>query len=137
MKRSYDAERYEPPAPVLDVLLSSPESGANARIAEVALVDTGADFSVIRCGIVRQLALPLRGQTPFSGVDGRLEKAFTWAVRIETAVGAWNIDMLEIGWVTILGRDILNQLELRLDGPNNVLEVRSPRTRDRKAPRTT
>ena len=52
----YDADRFDPPAPVAEVTLSDPATGARCDHVPM-LIDTGADISVVPRSAVKQLAL--------------------------------------------------------------------------------
>jgi predicted aspartyl protease len=121
MIRGYDDVDYNPPAPVLDVLLSAP-GDLDIRVAEVALVDTGADVSVLAVGLASHLGLPLVGTTEVAGVDDQAQFVRVWRVNFDIpGLGRFGAEAVELGSTTIIGRDILNRLSLHLDGPKEQL----------------
>jgi predicted aspartyl protease len=55
---SYDASRFDPPAPVAHVTLRNPDNGA--RVSDVLLLfDTGADVTLLPRSVVEQIGVPL------------------------------------------------------------------------------
>ena len=102
--------------PVLDVLLAA--SPLAVPVGYRAIVDTGADYSIISTGLGRYLGLPLRGPAPISGIDRKPHIVNVYGVHLSTPVGNFVIDMREYGPEVIIGRDVLNRVDLRFDGPN-------------------
>ncbi len=113
----YDADYY-PAAPALTVGIGSPK-GNVARSEVTALVDTGAEVTMIPLSILRssggriQEKRRLRGILGESVVNRYLITVYVagYAIRGIRAVA------LEDNYDSILGRDVLNQLELTLNGP--------------------
>lgn len=130
MKVAFD-NSYDPPAPVLPVHVSGiNRSGAGLLLH--ALVDTGADCSVIPARLVRTLRLPLVDKVSVKGFAGKAEPLAVHAVQMRVAGRRLLARVVAFGTEPLLGRDILNQFELRLDGPSGVCQVASPkRTRRR------
>jgi predicted aspartyl protease len=105
---------------VLDVVLAGP-ADPFAGVSGGALVDTGADISVIPDGTAARLALPSAGRAIVAGIDGVSDEVGTWHVIVRTPVGSFTIEAAEIGPELIVGRDVLNRVVLRFDGPALVL----------------
>ena len=78
----YSAD-YEPPCPVLPLRLASPPGGAGVGL--VALVDTGADMTLVPEPVARILGLPVISQIRVAGVTGTAEGADVFAAAIELA----------------------------------------------------
>ncbi len=54
----YDSSHFDPPAPIVQVTLHAPESGAT--ISDVSLLlDTGADVTLLPRTAVERLGVPL------------------------------------------------------------------------------
>jgi hypothetical protein len=124
---SYDASRFDPPAPIAQVKLRNPASGT--VVSDVLLVDSGADISLLPRKAIVELGIIL-GTGPsyeVTGFDGT-----------KSLVPAVNVDMmflrrffkgryLVIGDDQgILGRDVLNHIALLLDGPGLSWEEHRP-----------
>ena len=126
MKHPFSDELCSPPALVIDVIVHV--RGTPRQAALRGKIDTGADASVVPLGLLKSLRAP------------------KW--------GSWNIEMLKTGPLTIsgylvdiellgrrfvvkavgleqsyplIGRDILNQLSLTIDGPNEEFLFHPPK----------
>ena len=126
-----------PPAPVLNVRLSAPRD--MARVGPFpALIDTGGDFTLVPLSWLLDVGAPevrwayLRGlwseQRPVTLylLDVHLDSGVLPGVEVIGVEGEEADEDQEI----ILGRNVLNQLILLLDGPHkevDVLERRPPR----------
>lgn len=120
------SEDYDPPAPVVSVRLGSPSGGSGVHV--VALVDTGADMTVMPVAAVESLSLPVVAITGIAGVAGATQ-ASVHAGLIDVLGSSILAEVVALGDEAIVGRDILNRSVLMLDGPRRVLEVRTPRSR--------
>jgi len=116
----YDGLKYDPPAPIAEVLLRNIESGAiQSRI--FLQIDTGADMTLLPKAAVQQL-----GIKPLDGIDYELQ-AFDGSKSIAEVVeldliflkkayrGRYLLIDTEHG---ILGRDVLANIALLLVGPH-------------------
>lgn len=119
------SEDYFPPIPVLDVELATPE-GNNWIGPYVAIVDSGADFSIVPMTYLRRIRPPLiRPATIFSHWrDARPVSIYSVDLRIgnilqPAVMVAGDSHSKEI----LLGRNLLNRLDLRLDGLKQRLHI--------------
>jgi hypothetical protein len=129
MKKEYDLG-FDPPAPVLPIVVHGP-TGRVARLQ--AKVDTAADV----CGLPRAVVLDL-GLLPTRRV-----RASTWRGEpTEVRLHRGDVTLLRrhipaVEWLPIarpyalLGRSLLNDLVLVLDGPGLETEVLRRRSRAR------
>jgi predicted aspartyl protease len=125
---SYDASHFEPPAPVAQVTLRNPNTGALVA-AVLLLVDTGADVTLLPRIAVEQLGVPLLADQSYElmGFDG--SKSFAPVVMLDMIFlrrafrGRYLLIEEERG---ILGRDILNHMILLLDGPRQQWSEHAP-----------
>lgn len=116
---AYDTSNFDPPAPMARVDLRNPDSAA--LISDVPLlIDSGADVTLLP-----RLAVERLGMRPSSGTTYELiafdgSKSSAPAVPLDLLFlqrafrGQYLLIDQEYG---VLGRDILNHLELVLDGP--------------------
>lgn len=129
MKIAFD-DSYDPPAPVLPVHVSGVK-GTGPGLLLHALVDTGADCSVISARVVRALRLPIVDKVIVKGFAGKAEPSAVHAIQMRVGGRRLLARVVASGTESLLGRDILNQLELYLDGHSAVCEL-APATRRRR-----
>lgn len=120
-QHQYDP-RYEPPAPILFLRLSPPEGAPSIGLP--ALVDTGADVSVVPEAVAQSLGLPIIGQLHIRGVGGQAQAANVHAATVECAGVTALCEVVGFGDEALLGRDLLNRWTMVLDGLHQVLELR-------------
>jgi predicted aspartyl protease len=118
---------FVPPAPVLPLRIASP-LGSDG-IAIQALVDTGADASVLPASIAQRLRLPTVGLVDLVGVTGASRRAPLVAARVAFGRGSVLGRFAVLGREAIIGRDLLNGVITRLDGPAGMLFVSTGRRR--------
>jgi hypothetical protein len=114
-----------PPAPFVHVTLRCAETGKEVN-AVPAQLDCGADRTVLPANFVEDLGLLPLDEIPIGGFGGHVSLMRTY--RVELAVHQFPPLMIEV--IThadepfiLLGRDVLNQLRLLLDGPQLLLEI--------------
>ncbi len=109
---------FDPPALCVDVTLANTLNRRKRRSFQ-AILDTGADITAIPRDQVAFLGLYAIDQLQLETVEGTTSVLFTYAVRF--TLGELVIPRLEVILtgleMVIVGRDVLNQLYLRLDGP--------------------
>ena len=116
----YDANLFDPPAPLARVDLSNPQN-ADSLTDVPMLLDSGADVTLIPATSAAQIGLTANADEVYElmGFDGRTSQAAV--VRLEmrflnrTFRGRFLLIEQEWG---VIGRDILNLIPLLLDGPN-------------------
>lgn len=117
----YDAS-FDPPAPVVPVRISGPV-GESAVVLPM-LIDTGADCTLVPASIVRGLKLPQVDSIGISGVGGAKRRARVHAASIELAGHRVLARVVAFVDEAILGRDVLNQVVVALDGPALAISMR-------------
>ncbi|NQS89309.1 retroviral-like aspartic protease family protein [Patescibacteria group bacterium] len=123
---AYDKKNFDPPAPVLEVSLSIPALSFPRQIIESpALLDSGADITVIPQWIAQQLQLKYVDEIEIIGYNGVKEQTYVYSVKIIFD----NLGDLVIrtiasnsGYV-LIGRDILNKWSLFLKGRSKIFEI--------------
>jgi predicted aspartyl protease len=115
---------------LINVIIRSPEDG-NIVVASPALVDIGADYSVITPKIFEELA-PLRADEVYvEDYIGEGDTCRRYSVNIEIHDWIFRQVPVIVGAkdYVILGRDILNYFDLRLNGIDEKLEfLRGPKS---------
>lgn len=124
MKYSHDTS-YEPPIPVVEAVFHNREEGLSTK-SKTALVDTGSDGSLVPIEYLRDiLATPITDARLRSHWgEWRAVQLFLVDLKLDDLVIA---DVLvvgdEQGDEVVIGRNILNELRMLIDGPANVTEV--------------
>ena len=126
--RPYDQQNFNPPAPVMEVSLSIP--GKQPQLQSVilkspALLDSGADITVIPEQVVQQLQLKYVDEITASGYDGVPKQAFIYSVKlIFDDLGSFIVRAIASNNDHVLiGRDILNKWSLLLEGRRKIFEI--------------
>jgi predicted aspartyl protease len=98
---------------------------SNERRTLPALLDTGADISTLPPATIHHLNLVPLDEIPIASYRGEAVLVATYLVHIQ--IGSWAIEAIEViaggEAYAILGRDVLNQFRLILDGPRAILEI--------------
>lgn len=120
MTSSYEYDNsYEPAAPAVVIGLS-PSGGDVPRQQLVALVDSGADASMLPTDVLTAAGARIIEQRQMRGVVGSAVTVnlYLTAVHIgnHTIHGIRAVG-IAAGGEAIIGRDVLNQLEIILNGP--------------------
>ncbi len=123
---AYDAAGFEPPAPVARVLVRT-ATGTSAADIQM-LIDTGADTTVVPRAVLDHLDAAARpSSVVLQMFDGTRRSAEVADLRIDllryTFRGTFVVVDAELG---VLGRDVLNQLVLILNGPHLEWSVSGP-----------
>ena len=117
-------QQVTPPAPFVYIDCQRP-LGPTERLTLPALIDTGADLSTLPPDAIQHLQLVPLDEIPVASYRGETVLAATYLTRMH--IGSWTIEAVEIiaggEEYAILGRDVLNQFRLVLDGPHTVLEI--------------
>jgi hypothetical protein len=116
--QAYDATRFDPPAPLASVTVASEQLGI--VIPDVPmLLDTGADVSLLPRSLVASLASPDAKQYELEAFNGTKSSALAITAELRFLGKSFRGQFLLVeGWHGILGRNVLNNLSLLLDGPS-------------------
>ncbi len=118
--------RYTPPAAVLPMRVGRP--GAIPTVFLSALVDTGADISVLPQGLPARLGLPAVDRVVVAGVDSPPRPLPVYAAEVALNGYRTVIRAVSLGAAPLIGRDFLNRITVRLHGPEAILDVDFPPT---------
>jgi aspartyl protease len=125
---NYDTSRYDPPAPVAEVLLRNRDD-ASQTTAVIVLLDTGADVTLLPRSVADELGLQAATGINYElvGFDGRRTNAN--AVQLEllflNKIFRGYFLLIDDDW-GILGRDVLDRIVLLLDGPRHQWQQQRP-----------
>jgi len=119
--------KFDPPAPALEMFLSSPGVAALLQTPVEALVDSGADITVIPRKFIEELQLKLVDQLPAVGYEGvpseKLADVYSVKVSIRD-VGDYIIRVISSNDdYALIGRDVINSWDLFLRGKTGIFEV--------------
>ncbi|MBI5824833.1 MAG: retroviral-like aspartic protease [Chloroflexi bacterium] len=115
----YDAENYNPPAPVAYVTLRNPATGAVLSNVPM-LIDTGSDTTLLPSDVVEKLGVKAEEDNGFEVQVFDGDTKFLRVVKLDLLVldktfrGEYLLIDRSIG---ILGRNILNNVRIQFDGP--------------------
>lgn len=118
MIQPYDLS-YVPPIPLLEIWLAIPDS-LDWQGPFSAIVDTGADFTIVPRAILRAFNAPYLKRavlrTPWS------QKQPVGLYEVDLRVGQLMFPGIDVAGdahsnEVLLGRNVLNRLDLRLEGP--------------------
>jgi len=119
----YDAD-YNPAMPMVELLVGRALAAADLALA--AIVDSGADATIIPMTYLRQIRARKGGQAWMRGTVG--ERVQVDLFQISLTLGDYRQGRIEVvGGAdqdeVILGRDVLNHLEVTLNGPAHTVVV--------------
>ena len=125
---SYNDSDFSPPAPTIDVFITTPDPellGEFAPIKKMALLDTGADMTAIPRSLVNELELKKIDEINVTDYQGNFLRTPIFVIRVVVN------DLLDLNVRTItsdldfvhIGRDIINQWKLHLNGFNKELKI--------------
>jgi len=123
--QAYERRSYDPPMPVLDIGVRRPGASVPAATVE-AVVDTGADGTLLPLDVLEQAGAIFVDRAYLRGITGQRQAVDLYLATIH--LGRFRITgvraaALPPGEAAILGRDVLNQLDIALRGPASVTEV--------------
>jgi len=123
--RAYDGENYYPAMPIAEISLLSNLSGESV-VSVMALIDSGADATLLPIDVLESADALLYQTRTMRSVTGHSIPVDTYFTVIQVGpyiVRGIKAVALPAGSEAILGRDVLNQLELTLNGPAQELWV--------------
>jgi predicted aspartyl protease len=119
----YDV-RHEPAAPVIPILVGPP-GRPEPHISLQALVDTGSDLSGIAISVLRHMGVKPVDSASTVDFDGFRSENPLYIVSIKVG-GVYLSHVLILGIRAdepFLGRNVLNELDLNLNGPERRLTL--------------
>lgn len=126
MRYLYDS-RYHPAMPVVEIALGV--SGGYFPLGPLSsIIDTGADITIVPREYLMRLDAPVVASAYLRSPWGGRSRVKIYEVNVR--VGGHDLFDVEVagepgGREVLLGRNLLNQLDLRLDGPNETVIVLS------------
>ncbi len=120
---AYDLTQ-SPPAPMLRVTIAQ-VTNPRRRETLPALLDTGSDMTAIPRRFVAKFQLYSVGRLSFEDVQSETAMFYTYAVRLTIAslrIPRLKVILTGLDFV-VVGRDVLNQLYVLLNGPDLTFDV--------------
>ncbi|KPV61754.1 MAG: hypothetical protein AOA66_1724 [Candidatus Bathyarchaeota archaeon BA2] len=119
---------YSPPAPILKVTVSNPHKPEVEGIEEEALIDSGAFMTAIPKDFVKKLKILPAGEVEgVKGHKGKGQNHLIYFVDVSFNGYSFYTEVMAVKRKNVLiGRDILNQLKLILDGKNLNFDILDP-----------
>lgn len=112
---------YQPPAPVIEVVVQSRQA-----VTITALLDTGADASIFPIDILRKSGAPYLETRQMRSVTGHVQVVNLYLVEIQIniqRIAGIRAVAAKPGTEAIIGRDVLNQFIITLDGIGGITEI--------------
>ena len=122
---SEDPKYGSMPAPVLPLKIGPPYGSPTTEVE--ALVDSGASCCCIPLEMVGKLNLPVHRRNVPTNTAGGKVKFDVYGVIVGIEGKTYCLPVLGLNLpFAIVGRDILNSYEVKLDGPRLTLEISDP-----------
>jgi predicted aspartyl protease len=113
----YDAEGFDPPAPLALVIVTSESQGIAIHDVPM-LIDTGADVTLLPRSRVATLLSADAELYELEAFDGTKSASPAITAELKFLGKSFRGQFLLIdGWHGVLGRNVLNNLAILLDGP--------------------
>jgi predicted aspartyl protease len=119
------SQTYVPPAAVIEIRLAAP-GAARLTGPLLALIDTGADASLVPKSILLALGAPALFEAHLRSPWGELHAVVVYLA--DVLVGSDRLPAVELAadeadGELVLGRNVLNKLPLFLDGPQQTTQL--------------
>jgi predicted aspartyl protease len=124
MRFSYTSA-YRPPAPIVEIQLGAPDGVLRAGTLQ-AIVDTGADMCLVPFQYIEPLDLQIDDRKFLRSQWGERRPVDIYVLDIgigDLRLGAIEVIADDIGDEIILGRNLLNQWTMILNGSRQFLEI--------------
>jgi len=115
---------YDPALPVYQVVLSTGSTSRQVKLT--AIIDTGADGTIVPVRHLEQIGARRVFETGLRSQWGERRTVFLYLVNLQ--IGTQELTGIyvvgdELGEEFILGRNVLNELRLLLDGPTELTQL--------------
>lgn len=119
MNKSFEYDRsYLPPAPVITLTVDGYSDSAEPIMIR-AMIDSGADGTMLPTAVLEKIEASYVDTVRMSGVTGTIEQRDRYRVRLhigEIVVKGIDAVAVESEGEGLIGRDVLNQLVITLNG---------------------
>lgn len=115
------SREYDPSAPLIELIIQA-EGGRSETVT--AFVDSGADGTIIPLRLLQKLGARYSDQRLLIGTTGKSQVVGLFPVTLQIGQEMiYGVAAAGYGEEIILGRDVLNQIVVILDGPGLTVEV--------------
>lgn len=115
------SRQHDPAAPIIEVVI---KSGIGTTDPVSAFIDSGADGTMIPLALLQGINARYADKRILSGVTGEPTIIGLYPVLLQIGENTiYGIEAAGYGDEVILGRDVLNQIRLVLDGPALAIEI--------------
>lgn len=116
---------YDPPFPAIQIGISTPEQPQTRRQLTV-LVDSGSDGTLLPADVLKAIGASYVDHIRIQGLFGGGRSVALYMVQLH--IGPYTIHAVQVGSTNrkdevVLGRNVLNQLDITLRGPAGVVEI--------------
>jgi predicted aspartyl protease len=121
----YDTD-YTPSAPVADIQISSPQNPSLSITIQSALIDSGSDTTLLPINLLQQIHARVIETVNLIDINGTSTQGDLYRVVIQVGphkIRTANAVARDVGSEVIIGRNVLNNLIVTLDGPAGVVEI--------------
>lgn len=119
MSYPYNNNSYDPPAPVLPITIRVPGNSINQVV-----IDTGADITCLPGALIKALHAEQASSYNVLGINEMpIGPADSYFLEFEIASTKLMSEVIAIGNETILGRNLINEFTLNLNGPAQKLII--------------
>ena len=120
----YDSINYNPSAPVIDVIIDEFSKSAGTESIS-AFLDSGADATMLPIDLLMQLEAASAGVAIISGITPGKETVRKYFVSVSIGAHKTRVEAVGLrkGQQPIIGRDVLNHFEIKLNGPASATEI--------------
>ncbi len=116
---------YDPPAPFIPITVDGHDP-TSSPVTITAFVDSGADGTMLPIDVLQAVGAAYEASMWLRGTTGNRQRvdSYTVSIHIETeTVHAISAVAMPVGSEPLIGRDVLNQLVVTLNGLAGVTEV--------------
>lgn len=118
-------QNYDPPFPALQIGISTPEQPQRQRQLTV-LVDSGSDGTLLPLDVLKAIGASYVDHIRVQGLYGGSRAVALYMVQLQ--IGPYTIYAVQVGATNrrdevLLGRNVLNHLDITLRGPAGVVEI--------------
>ena len=125
MTYQYDHSHYQPPAPLARLTVRNPADNTR-QVTTDALVDTGSDITCLPKALIRAVGGEPASTYSVFGIDKVfIGFANSYFLEFEIASTKKLAEVAAVGDEPILGRNLINEFILQLDGPARKLSITS------------